>query len=55
MRLYSPLSAAVVLMLSMMVSIASAQCQNCCGTCNSMCGNICLDKIVCNSGGPVQC
>lgn len=57
MRLYSALSAAVILTLSLMASVASAQCQNCCGgSCNRMCGTTCLDGLVCpNPENPVQC
>ena len=58
MKVYFPLLIAT-LMLGLIASPASAQCENCtCGqTCQNMCGNVCLDGMVCANcpENPIEC
>src|ERR1035438_3581828 len=58
MEVYFPLLIAT-LMLGLIASPASAQCENCtCGqTCKNMCGNVCLDGMVCANcpENPIEC
>jgi len=56
MRTWLPLLFAT-LMLGLIASPASAQCENCCPgvPCQNMCGEICLDGMKCADGQPIEC